>query len=86
MFTRPSWTTPIAPVCGEPKGSAAVESILRTSRAGCTRPAKTTTTPSPSPATEAARATASARLAGPSAPGALAGRMAPVKTMGGAPA
>src|SRR5213076_2779184 len=45
-------------------------------------PPKTTSTPRPVAAGAAATLTASTRFAGPSAPGAVAGRIAPVKTIG----
>ncbi len=71
------------PLRGEPKACGAVESTLRTWRAACSSPAKQTTAPNPAVTGAAAADAASIRLAGPSAPGAEAGRIAPVTTIGG---
>ena len=70
---------------GEPNAAGPVLSILRTVMAAWTSPAKATTTPSPAAAGARARMIASSRLAGPSAPGALPGRLAPVITIGASP-
>ena len=53
-----------------------------TRSARCTPPSNTTSTPSPRADGAAAVRTASCRFAGPSAPGAFAGRIAPVSTSG----
>ena len=60
-------------------------SILRTVIAAWTSPPNATTTPSPAAAGARASTIASSRLAGPSAPGALPGRFAPVITIGASP-
>ncbi len=78
----PSVTRPRGPVCGEEKATSEVVSVLRTHRAWWISPPKHTSTPNPAAASLAATLTASTALAGPSAPGAEAGRIAPVKTIG----
>ena len=79
---RPSLTLPSGPVCGEEKATSEVVSVLRTPRAWWISPPKQTSTPIPAAAALAATLTASTAFAGPSAPGAEAGRIAPVKTTG----
>jgi len=73
----PSVTRPSGPFCGEENATSEVVSVLRTQRAWWISPPKTTSTPSPAAAWLAATETASTRFAGPSAPGADAGRIAP---------
>ena len=82
---RPSPTRPIGPVSGLANAVGPVESDLRTKRAACTWPPKTTTPPRPAAAPDPATATASSRFAGPSAPAAEPGRIAPVTTIGSCP-
>ena len=77
----PCTTAPSAP-CGEAKASSRWLCTLATSRALWISSFITTSTPRPADEACAATATACSRLAGPSAAGAVPGRMAPVSTMG----
>ena len=70
------------PLAGEPNAAGEVEETLRTARAACSSPAKQTIAPRPSVSAAPAAATASRRFAGPSAPGAPDGLIAPVSTIG----
>ena len=75
-------TRPSGPVWGDENAVSEVVSVLRTHRAWWISPPKQTRTPIPAAASLAATETASSVFAGPSAPGALAGRIAPVNTIG----
>ena len=85
IVARSSSTRPTGPATGEPKAAGLVAWTLRAQRAAWSSPAKATRTPSPRQAGSAAAAAAARRFAGPSAPGADAGRIAPVKTTGASP-
>ena len=78
----PSVTRPSGPVCGEENATSEVVSVLRTPRAWWISPPKQTSTPMPAAASLAGDADRVDGFAGPSAPGADAGRIAPVKTIG----
>ena len=78
----PRSTRPTGPAAGEPKATGLVESTLRAWRAAWTSPPNTTSAPKPAASGAAATATASSRFAGPSAPAAEPGRIAPVRTIG----
>ena len=77
---RPSTTRPTTPSAPDENASSRCGCALRTLRAAWISPAKTTTTDEGAPL--AATAMASARLLGPSASRADAGRIAPVMTTG----
>ena len=75
-------TRPSGPFWGLLNATRLVVSVLRTVRAWWISPPNTTSTPRPVAAGAAATLTASTRFAGPSAPGAVAVRIAPVNTIG----
>ena len=83
--TRPSTTGQAVRAAGEPNAEGPVLSTLRALVAAWISPPNTTTAPSPAAALDAGQRDASSRLAGPSAPGRLAGRLAPVSTIGASP-
>src|SRR5262245_27227817 len=79
---RPSVTRPRGPHRGELNAAGLDVSVLRTKRAAWISSFITTTQPRSRAAVEVATRTAASRLAGPSAPGWLGVRMAPVSTRG----
>jgi hypothetical protein len=80
--TRPSLTHPRGPVSGEPNVAVELVWRLRTWREAWISSLKTTTVPSPRARGLAATAMDPSRFAGPSEPGKLELRIAPVKTTG----
>src|ERR1700761_3255100 len=83
---RPSATTPSGPVGGLMNAVMLVVWALRTNRAAWISSPNTTRQPRPRACGLAATVTAASRLAGPSAPASIGGRIAPGNTTGAAPA